>query len=345
MKKYKDGTVSIVTLFYNSEKYIARCVRSILEQDYDKIEYVFVNNCSTDASLHILNSLIKEYPHRATNVIIQNNDMNMGFCYSMNKGIELSSGEYLTFVDADDWIEQGAISAYYNFAKGNNYDVCVFDNYIDNGEKSFLRKNMVPEGNNIDYIKAMLNSHLILEGSFWTKLYKTKLLHDINIKMPSIYAPWSDLCFNVQLFTYTNNIGLLQKSYYHYVANDVQLTNIGDNVEKRKQWVKGEIHNLSITSDFLRDKGILELCRPEIDKRKSEFRNDLLYIVNRQQMQEWLSIFPETNDFILNSNYYTYYRRIFYKLIINQHYNIAILYNKMLGYAAKLRTFYRSFSQ
>lgn len=304
MFEIKKNTVTVVTLFYNAEKYFERCLRSLFEQDFNDIEYIFINNCSTDRSLTILHQTIKEYPHRKNQIIIHNNEKNMGYCYSMNKGIELATGEYTTFVDSDDWIEKEGIRTYYEFAKSKDYDIIFFDNYIDELDGNCrLRKNQISSGTNFDYIKKMLESHVLMEGTFWTKLYKTTFLKESGIRMYQNNVAWSDLCFNIRLFSLTNHIGCLKSAYYHYCQNEGQTTaSWRINIEKKRKSVKEEIANLNFTISFLKEKEIINKCQPELDIRKLFFRQQILEPWNFNSVLKWYETYPETNYMIKTSN-------------------------------------------
>lgn len=303
-KELNKGQVTVITLFYNVEKYFERCLRSLFEQTYENIEYVFVNNCSTDGSLNLLYRILEEYPQRKNSVIVQNNEKNMGYCYSINKGIKLASGEYTTFADSDDWIENKGIESYYEFAKSKEYDIVFFDNYIEytNG-RVVLRKNKITEGSNIDYIKKMLESHMILEGTFWTKIYKTEFLQNSGIKMFHSNVAWGDLCFNVKLFTLSNRIGCLQKAFYHYCKNKEQTTtSASKDKAKKRRWVREEIANLNHTILYLKEKKLDEKCQPELNMRKLMFRNQLIEPWNLRSAMKWYCTYPETNELILKGD-------------------------------------------
>jgi len=103
--------VSILVPVYNVEPYIERCVRSLFEQTYSNLEFVFCDDCSTDASIQILDLVLKEYPQRATHVRIIHHERNMGSASARNTLIAASKGVFLVWVDSDDWIETNAVES------------------------------------------------------------------------------------------------------------------------------------------------------------------------------------------------------------------------------------------
>ncbi len=96
--------VSIMVPFYQVERYIERCARSILHQSYHNIEYIFIDDCSTDSSMSCLRKTLDEFPERAGQVRIISNLSNRGLAYCRNLGIQECTGSFVLWVDADDWI-------------------------------------------------------------------------------------------------------------------------------------------------------------------------------------------------------------------------------------------------
>ena len=101
--------VSVLVLVYAVEQYIERCARSIFEQTYSNLEYVFVNDCTPDNSVEILKNTLEDYPEKVTAVKIINQDHNRGIAASRNTALDNATGEFVIFVDSDDWLELDAI--------------------------------------------------------------------------------------------------------------------------------------------------------------------------------------------------------------------------------------------
>lgn len=110
-------SVSVIIPIYKVEDYIDRCARSVFEQTYSDIEYIFVNDCTPDRSIEILEHVMKDYPERAEHVIILNHEQNMGHTPTRNDGMKAATGEWLFFMDADDVIVPECISLLYEEAQ------------------------------------------------------------------------------------------------------------------------------------------------------------------------------------------------------------------------------------
>lgn len=116
--------VSVIIPAYNAEKYIKMTVESIINQTLKEIEVIIINDGSTDNTLSIINELEK----KDDRIIIINNE-NKGVSYSRNIGIKKSRGEYLAFIDADDWIEKNYLKDTYNIAEKQELDIVLTDIY------------------------------------------------------------------------------------------------------------------------------------------------------------------------------------------------------------------------
>lgn len=101
--------VSILVPIYGVEHYIERCARSIFGQTYPNLEYVFVNDCTPDRSIEILRDVIRDYPEREGAVRIIDHEQNRGIAATRNTSISNALGQYICFVDSDDWLELDAI--------------------------------------------------------------------------------------------------------------------------------------------------------------------------------------------------------------------------------------------
>ena len=172
--------VSILVPIFNVEKYIKRCVTSLMQQGYRNIEYVFVNDCTQDNSISILVETIKEYPQR-TNIKIINHESNKGLAASRNTGILNSKGTYISFVDSDDYLEPNAIEIMVKKAIETSADIVIgnFQFIINSSKKIFKRpKNRYDK---IEYIQAILRWNEI-DLTLWGKLIKRELFshHNIN---------------------------------------------------------------------------------------------------------------------------------------------------------------------
>ena len=140
--------VSIIVPMYEAERYIERCARSLFEQTFYELEYIFVDDFCSDNTIKILKKVKDEYPERKNQIKILHHKTNKGVSAARNSGLDSSTGEYILQVDSDDWIDSSAIELMYEYAKDKNVDLVWTDfivEYPNDSEKTLYRKENVPE--------------------------------------------------------------------------------------------------------------------------------------------------------------------------------------------------------
>ena len=224
----KNPLISIIIPVYNVEKYIAKCATTLFEQDFDSIEYIFVNDCSPDNSMQILQSVIEKYPNRKNDIKIVNNAQNSGSSLTRKNGLDNANGEYILFIDSDDWVELDMVSSMYKKAKNDNADIVWCDYYLNYENKEIYCKEKYDEIKNNDYLKACLSGSV--NSYIWNKLVKNKLYE--NLEFPK-FSLFEDTFIMTQLFYKTKKISYLPKAFLHY--NQMNLSSIvsSNSIEKK----------------------------------------------------------------------------------------------------------------
>lgn len=210
--------VSIIVALYNKEKYIKKCLKSLINQTLKDIEIIVVNDCSTDKSLEI----VKSFDDKRIKVI--NNKKNKGIGITRNIGVSKSSGEYIGFVDADDYVEKEVYESYYTYAKENNLDLLTTDYFkIINNKKEYFKVDNF-KITNIEKNKNIIN--LINYGPC-NKLFKRELIINNEIIF-SETTKFEDVIFVAKSVRYAKNIGYLNEAYYNYVIHNLSETTTVD---------------------------------------------------------------------------------------------------------------------
>lgn len=217
MKKYD---VSIIVPVYNTEKYLSKCLDSILNQSHNNIEIILINDGSTDSSLNI----IREYSEKYENIVVIN-QVNKGQGEARNQGIKISSADYITFVDSDDWISEDYIKILYTSVIDNDADISV-GNII--GVLSNNMKNIhYPKFKYCELIGKDAVSYLLLDKELKSypcaKLFKKNLFINNEIAFPGKMY-YEDLAVVMQSTFYANKVILLNKYIYYYLQNNESST-------------------------------------------------------------------------------------------------------------------------
>lgn len=261
--------VSIIVPVYNAQKYIKRCVVSIISQKENDIEVILIDDGSSDNSLKILEELKKH--DKRISVYTQEN---RGRGYTRNRGILIAKGDYIMFVDADDWIEENTISTMLEYVEkyGTNYVRCAcMKEIFDTGRK--LKTDIIYENSKFvekkDYKEKVFNTFLNTYSLNSPCLFIVKreflVKNDISFDIGSFYA--EDFVFNLRIFMKLDNAVFLPYTFYHYMNNEESvITKLS--VSKVLTKIKEAIKNYSYLYEFFYSFGIkVENIEKKIENR------------------------------------------------------------------------------
>lgn len=200
--------ISVVVPVYNAEKYLVKCLDSIINQTYKNIEIILVNDGSSDGSLKIINSYKKKYQDK----IVVINKKNEGQGVARNEGIKISKGEYLTFVDSDDYIDKNMIFDMLNMAINLNADIVYTNSMYEDIDNNIIeKKNEL----NADVVK----NYILTQSGPCSKLVKKNLIVENNLYFPKLRA-YEDIAIVPVWALYTKKIVMLDKCYYFYLIHN-----------------------------------------------------------------------------------------------------------------------------
>lgn len=208
---------SFVIPVYNVEKYLSRCLDSIFSQNYSNFEVICVNDGSLDDSLTILNHFSTIHPNMR--VISQEN---RGLGEARNTGAKYVTGDYLWFIDSDDWIELGALDILYNYIKEEgDKDMIIFDCFqsknIEDRSSGFQAIWQIPSNlDKVEYIKLLLDRQGLYAA--WNRIYKVDkyLLSGFHFSQ----GFYEDLSQIVLFTSHIESIGYIRKQLYYYFYNE-----------------------------------------------------------------------------------------------------------------------------
>lgn len=267
--------ISIVVAVYNAEKTLKKCVESLLNQTYDNIEIILVNDCSKDNSLDIC----KEYSKTYNNVKVISNEKNSGVSVTRNNGINNSTGEYICFVDSDDYVESNYIEVlYYYYQKYNTVPICGFVYHDEYNHAKPVKYSWSGDEGLVSLGEAFkLKSDLYLTA-LWNKLFDRKLIVDRNIRFDTNVSVGEDLKFSVDYFIKNNvdKICVLSEPLYHYMklTDNSLMSNFVDNFDREKD-------NL----DLIRSLAIKYNKSVDVEYKKAieQVKTSMIYLIMREK--------------------------------------------------------------
>lgn len=205
--------VSVVIPVYGVEKYIERCARSLFEQTLDDIEYIFVNDCTIDRSIDILNEVINDYPARKQQVRIVHHEKNKGLPFARQSGWQVATGEYIANCDSDDWADLNLYEMMYKEAVEKNADivVCDFMSVRQDGTDRICGLRDV-NASKEDVIKDIMYMRTL--WCIWNKMFRRDLL--LQLKEPPQRYMAEDMAVTLPLYNKCEVFAYCQSACYFY---------------------------------------------------------------------------------------------------------------------------------
>lgn len=270
--------LSIIVPVYNTEKYIDRCMKSLVNQSLNNIEIIIINDGSTDNS----NNIIQNYLGY-NNVKYINYKTNYGLGHSRNVGISNATGKYITFVDSDDWVDLDLYKIMCNAIEKDESDIaiCGVKNEWDNQISTTIRHNYIyPNIINSDQALDLLcknnDNNYFISPVVWNKIYTRELLINNNFTFID-NSYWEDDIFSFNTFAKANKISLVPKVYYHYYhRNDSIMNTIS------KKHIDDLIYAFSILKNSIHQENL----PVKINQYKSMFDRCICTLINMIHVNE-----------------------------------------------------------
>lgn len=243
--------VSVIVPVYNVYDYLERCLNSLVNQTLKELEIIIVDDGSPDDSYKIIEKYTKKYQN-----IKAYKKENGGLSSARNYGLKYATGEYIAFVDSDDYIESNMYQEMYDKAKSHDFDMVVSDLYYIYPDKKVKASSNLPRDifEKKDVKEAMLNIY----PAAWNKIYKSEMLKKSKIKFKE--GVWyEDVEFLYRLFPYLKTIGVVSKPFYNYVQRSGAITSTYD------ERLLNYIDNFNGILDFYKDKGFYNEYKMELE--------------------------------------------------------------------------------
>ena len=288
MREEKNIKVSILVPFYNVEDYVGRCVDSLFSQTYKNIEYVFVNDCSPDKSMDVINSKIDSFQvSEKCKMIIH--EQNMGISASRNDCLDNMTWDYFLFIDSDDYIDSNMVELLVEAALKENADIAgcgYIEEYPD-------RRVEFPQRYSDDHMEMMKAITLLtIKGVLWKLLVNVNILKEHpEVRFDPANNMGEDYLFCCQVFYYAQRFASVDRCLYHYVQYNP------NNVTKTAAYnVECQAFAIREVEKFYRKKGVFDALQNELIKRKFIAKLPLLLDKNCRDVKRWRNLFPESND-------------------------------------------------
>lgn len=233
--------VSLIIPVYNTEEYLEECLSSAVNQTYDNMEIICINDGSTDRSGKIVNGFAKRY--KRIMAIHQNNH---GESYARNQGLKAATGDYIAFMDGDDWIEPQMYEILVNVLEKNNVDIVASSLYKDSDSESLLMKNRLSVMSG-KFDKQQLMRYIYRRDDYqgfaymWNKLYRRELIYSQDNNPAILFDEnlvlGGDILWVANVLLKSSSAIYVDQAFYHYRQRSLSGCHT-ENISKRLDWLK-----------------------------------------------------------------------------------------------------------
>jgi glycosyltransferase involved in cell wall biosynthesis len=285
--------ISVIIPVFNTEKYLLRCLDSVLIQTFTDFELILVDDCSPDGSPAICD----EYAGRDLRVKVMHNAQNQGSSKARKTGLDVSAGDYVLFADSDDWLENDMLKALYGKAIDEKLDIVCCDLYIEKADGVKYKNQKITGRDKTSIIKQLLSNSVW--HNLWNKLIKKDICKKIIFPDLSNGEDWVII---VQAVYYAERIGFLSKALYHYCLNSESITN---NQARRLKCYDELYKNMKTICDFLLGKfnGNISFLEPELSACINTIKLPFLLVPDTRDVSRLYILYPESNKNIFKKSW------------------------------------------
>lgn len=294
--------ISVIVPVYGVEKYIERCAESLFSQSLNEdVEFIFIDDASTDKSWDILEQVILAHPERSSQVKLIRHSENRGLPAARNTGLDWATGDYIIHIDGDDFVEHDMLVEMLAKATAENADI-VWTDIILNYD-TYERYLSQPNYNNVN---GALRGILLgkMKYNVWNKLIRRDLYQNHGIRFPEGLGMGEDMTI-IKLFCNARRVAYIPKAYYHYVKSNTAA--FSQTYSQRHLIELSE--NVKIIEKYL-EQYLDEDFQFLINSFKLEVKYPFLISDQKEKHIIWENWFKESNRYVWKNNEISLRRRI-----------------------------------
>ncbi len=317
----KTPAISVIIPVYNVEKYLRQCLDSVINQTFKDIEIIVINDCSTDNSLQI----IEDFADKYNNIKVINNKKNEGLYKTRNIGLEIAAGQYIGFVDSDDYIEKNMYEIMYLKAKDTNADIISCNYFIifcNTKGKETLKK--IDFSHSIQLLEISKNKLVGAEDILfdtpvsWNKIFRKDFLTKNRIKFDSEIKTTYDAYFNRICFFKADKIVYIPDFLYFYrkfrkesIRNKKDIKNIHDFFTVSQSLInyvkENNLKNVLPYCNYIAIKTLYLVYTQIQNDYKNEFFNKMHDFLKNNSINSMRQFYFKNRKFnLLSLSYYKY---------------------------------------
>lgn len=307
--------VSVIMPMYNVSKVIKWAIESLYAQTLSGIELVFVDDCSKDDTLDTLKALLPQ--KEGVQVKIVRHAENRGVAVARNTGLEHAIGEYIYYVDADDYIEPNTLEKLYSKAQKSNADIvgCEWFLTFEKNERH-MKQADVTTGNEL-FVKM---AHGVMRWNLWLFLVKRSLYETKGFRFIEGMNMGEDMMVMMKLALHTNRVEMIHEPLYHYIQ-----TNSGSLTKNFNAYRYQVTANVNAVEEYIQVQGRNDL-NDALMQLKLTLKLPLLISDKVKDYETWLNWFPESNNVVDGNKDLPWRTRFIQKAASKKYFGILKLY-------------------
>ena len=292
LEKLNPPKISVLIPVYNVEKYVGRCILSVLNQTIqESMEIIIVNDCTPDNSMRVINEVI----HSSSNTLngkelkIINHETNRGIAFTKNTALNHATGEYILQIDSDDYMETDMLEKMYAKAIATDADIVGCDLWRVYMDKKVYEKDDILK-NKVELLGEVIKTQ---HAARWNKLIKRELLKENTIEIVEGLDYGEDSIFMIQCFYFANKIEYIPQAFYNYVQyNDLSICHLPVSEKNLSNF----IGVIDFTTKFLENNNIIgydyELAYKQLKTKFTCMKN-----ATKQLRMQYSEMYPEANRY------------------------------------------------
>ncbi len=213
--------ISVIIATYKAEQWIERCVRSLFSQTLDDLEFIFVDDCSPDHSIEIMQSILEDYPSRKSQIKILHHETNLGVSAARETGMKAASGEYIIHCDPDDWVDTTMYEKMYLKAKETNSDIVMCNFRLHYASGSTKDQTLA----HYDTPQKCIEGYCRKGGYYYSscgKIVRRELIEKYNLYPPVGINLGEDANMSLKQLHYAESVAFCDEHLYHYNLSNVE---------------------------------------------------------------------------------------------------------------------------
>lgn len=312
--------VSIIMPVFNAADTLHTSLNSIKDQTYPAIELVLIDDCSSDISLlelGLFKDAVLSYPERIVKII--KHEYNQGVAATRNTGLDYATGEYIYYVDADDWIEPETISLLVQAAEQTDADI-VGCNWFLSFQKNERKMHQPAFSTAMEGLTGILNGSM--RWNLWLFLCRRSLYEQNYIRFLPGKDMGEDLMVMCKLFTCAKKVTYVDQRLYHYMqVNENSLTKLYS-----EKHIRQVTRNVAEVESFFRKSRYAGQLGNGISFLKLNIKLPLLISADKVRYRQWINWFPEANKYIMQNKNQAFRTRLVQVCAVNKQFWLVQLY-------------------